>query len=165
MQISLIAAMGENRVIGAGGKIPWHLPADFKHFKELTTGHPVVMGRKTFESIGKPLPQRANIVITRDENYRRDGITAVSSPEAALTAAATAEGGDEVFVIGGAEIYKVFLHQANKVYLTKVEGEFEGDAFFPELNAEEWSLVSQEEHPADEKNVSPFVFQAYERNK
>jgi dihydrofolate reductase len=165
MQISLIAAMGENRVIGASGKIPWHLPADFKHFKELTTGHPIVMGRKTFESIGKPLPGRANIVITRDESYRRDGITAVSSPEAALTAAATAEGADEVFIIGGAEIYKIFLHQANKIYLTKIESEFEGDAFFPELNAEEWSLVSQEEHPADGKNAFSFIFQAYERNK
>jgi dihydrofolate reductase len=165
MQISLIAAMGENRVIGAGNTIPWHLPADFKHFKELTTGHPVVMGRKTFESIGKPLPGRANIVITRDESYRRDGITAVTSPEAALSAAATAEGADEVFIIGGAEIYKIFLHQANKAYLTKVEGAFEGDAFFPEVNAEEWSRVSQEEHAADEKNAFSFVFQTYERNK
>lgn len=157
--------MGENRVIGAGGKIPWHLPADFKHFKELTTGHPIVMGRKTFESVGKPLPGRANIVITRDERYRRDGITAISSPEAALTAAATAEGANEVFIIGGAEIYKVFLHQASKIYLTKVEGTFEGDAFFPELNAEEWSLVSQEPHPADEKNAFPFVFEVFKRNK
>ena len=165
MQISLIAAMGENRVIGAGNAIPWHLPADFKHFKELTTGHPVIMGRKTFESIGRPLPGRANIVITRDESYRRDGITVVSSPEAALSAAATAEGADEVFIIGGAEIYKIFLHQANRIYLTKIESEFEGDAFFPELNAEEWSLVSHEEHSADEKNAFSFVFQTYERNK
>jgi dihydrofolate reductase len=106
MRISLIAAMGENQVIGDSGHIPWYLPADFKHFKDLTMGHPIVMGRKTFESIGKPLSGRTNIVITRDANYHHEGIVAVTSPDAAVAAAAAAAspGGDEMFVIGGAEI-------------------------------------------------------------
>jgi dihydrofolate reductase len=165
MKISLIAAMGENRVIGGSGHIPWRLPADFKHFKELTIGHPIVMGRKTFESIGKALPGRTNIVITRDKSYRHDGIVVAASPEAALSAAATAEGADEVFVIGGAEIYRLFLPKASVVYLTKVLGAFEGDAFFPELDKEKWELVSEEKHMADEKNALPFAFQVYENKK
>jgi dihydrofolate reductase len=163
MQISLIAAMGENRVIGAGGAIPWHLPADFKHFKELTMGHPIVMGRKTFESIGKPLPGRTNIVVTRDASYRRDGVVVVASPEAALAAAADAEGADEVFVIGGAEMYKLFLPQAERVYLTRVHGTFEGDAFFPELGEGEWGLTSAVENAKNEKNPFDFTYEIYDR--
>jgi dihydrofolate reductase len=165
MKISLIAAMGENRAIGANGKIPWHLPADFKHFKEVTMGHPIIMGRKTFESIGRPLPGRANIVITRDPAYVRDGVIAAASPDAALAAAGSAAGGEEVFVIGGAEIYKLFLPQADRVYLTKVAGTFKGDAFFPELDEAEWEAILDEEHAADEKNAFPFIFQLYARRK
>jgi dihydrofolate reductase len=165
MRISLIVAMGENRVIGGSGHLPWHLPADFKHFKELTMGHPIVMGRKTFESIGKPLPGRTNIVITRDADYRRDGVTVVASPEAAVTGAAAALGSDEMFVIGGAEIYKLFLPQADRIYLTQVHGMFEGDVFFPELGEGEWRLVNEEQHVADEKNAFPLAFQLYGRKK
>lgn len=166
----MIAAMGENRVIGAGGNIPWHLPADFKHFKELTMGHPIVMGRKTFESIGKPLPGRTNIVITRDASYRRDGVVVVASPEAALAAAVAADGGaphgdaDEVFVIGGAEMYKLFLPQAERIYLTKVHGAFEGDVFFPELGEGEWRLASTVENAKDEKNPFDFTYEIYDRS-
>ena len=164
MKISLIVAMGESRVIGGSGHLPWYLPADFKHFKELTMGHPIVMGRKTFESIGKPLPGRVNIVITRDANYQREGIVVVASPDAAVAAAAAAaEGADEVFIIGGAEIYKLFLPQADKLYITKVDGDFKGDAFFPEWEKEEWQSVSSEEHKKDEKNLFDFAYLVYER--
>jgi dihydrofolate reductase len=163
MRISLIVAMGENRVIGGNGHIPWRLPADFKHFKELTMGHPIVMGRKTFESIGKPLPGRTNIIITRDASYQREGIVSVASPGAAVAASGDATGGDEIFVIGGAEIYKLFLPQADKLYITKVDGDFKGDAFFPEWEKEEWQSVSSEEHKKDEKNLFDFAYLVYER--
>jgi dihydrofolate reductase len=163
MRISLIVAMGENRVIGSNGNIPWHLPADFKHFKELTMGHPIVMGRKTFESIGKPLPGRVNIVITRDADYLRDGTTMVNSPDAALAAAVVAPGADEMFVIGGAEIYKIFLSRAERIYLTQVHGAFEGDVFFPELGEGEWRLISSEENKKDEHNAFDFTYLVYER--
>lgn len=162
MRLSLIAATGERGVIGENGRIPWRLPADFKYFQERTMGHPVVMGRKTFESIGRILPGRTNIVITRDADYRRDGVTVVASPEAALAAAAAAEGGDETFIIGGAEIYKLFLPRADRIYLTKVAGDFEGDAFFPEFGGE-WRLISSEEHKKDEKNSFDFAYLVYER--
>ena len=159
----MIVAMGENRVIGTGGSIPWHLPADFKHFKVLTTGHPIVMGRKTFESIGKPLPDRTNIIVTRDADYQYDGVVVVGSPDAALTAAGAAEGADEVFIIGGAEMYKLFLPQANRVYLTVVHGAFEGDTFFPELNVNDWRLVSSVTNIKDEKNAFDFTYKIYDR--
>jgi dihydrofolate reductase len=125
--------------------------------------HPIVMGRKTFESIGKPLPGRANIVITRDAGYRREGMTVVDSPDAAVVAAAAAPGGDEMFVIGGAEIYKLFLPRAERIYLTQVRGTFEGDVFFPELGDGEWRLTSSEEHKKDEKNPFDFAYLVYER--
>lgn len=161
MRISLIVAMGENRVIGGSGHIPWHLPADFKHFKELTMGHPIVMGRKTFESIGRALPGRTNIVVTRDVDHRRDGVVVVASPEAALAAAAAAPGADEVFIIGGAEIYKLFLPRAERVYLTKVIGKFDGDVFFPELDEKKWRLAGSEPHAKDEKNPFDYTFLTY----
>jgi len=156
--------MGENRVIGGSGHIPWHLPADFKHFKELTMGHSIVMGRKTFESIGRALPGRTNVVMTRDMNYRRDGVVVVASPEAALAAAAAADGADEVFVIGGAEMYNRFLPQAERIYLTRVHGAFEGDTFFPGLGDGEWQLTSTVENAKDEKNPFDFTYKIYDRN-
>jgi dihydrofolate reductase len=159
----MIVAMGENRVIGGSGHIPWHLPADFKHFKELTMGHPIVMGRKTFESIGKPLPGRTNIVITRDAAYQHEGVVVVASPEAALAEGAASPGNDEMFVIGGTEMYKLFLPQAKKIYLTQVHGSFEGDVFFPELSEGEWRLTSSEENKKDEKNPFDFTYLVYER--
>ena len=155
--------MGENRVIGNRGKIPWHLPADFAHFKAVTTGHPVIMGRKTFESIGRALPGRTNIVITRDADYKREGIVAVPSADAALDAARSAEGADEVFILGGGEVYKLFLGRADAVYLTKIMGTFDGDAFFPELDEKEWKLVDSKPQKKDEKNPFDYTFLIFSR--
>jgi dihydrofolate reductase len=166
MDIAIIAAMGENRAIGNHGKIPWHLPADFKRFKEITFGHPVVMGRKTFESIGKPLPGRMNIVITHDEAYKADGISVAHSLQQAFEIASKSmqsEGPGSIFVLGGAQIYALALPMANKIYLTQVHGTFDGDAFFPEFPAEKWKLASSEPHQKDEKNALDFDFLVYER--
>jgi dihydrofolate reductase len=178
MDIAIIAAMGENRAIGKGGKIPWHLPADFKHFRELTMGHPVLMGRKTFESIGKPLPGRTNIVITRDLAYSAEGISVAHSLDEALQIAesaavssalgsagisdAASDGTATVFVLGGAEIYGMALPKANVLYLTKVHGDFEADTFFPEIPGG-WKVVASEPHQKDEKNAYDFDFLTYRR--
>lgn len=161
MMISLVAAAGDgNNAIGKGGGIPWHLPADFKRFKELTLGHPVVMGRKTFESIGKPLPGRTNIIITSDADYRAEGGLVVHSFDEALDAA---KGADEVFVIGGEQVYRLALPRAQRIYLTKVHGTFEGDAFFPELGDAEWRLINSEPHAKDADNPFDYTFCVYER--
>jgi dihydrofolate reductase len=162
MKISAIVAMGENRAIGFRGKIPWHLSADFKRFKELTMGHPIVMGRKTFESIGKPLPGRTNIVVTTDSGYGAEGCIVAHSLEEAFVAG---NGADEVFVIGGAQIYQLALPQVQTLYLTKVHGTFEGDAFFPTFDESEWHLFSSENHAKDEKNDADFTWLVYERKK
>ena len=163
MKISIIAAMGENRAIGFQGKIPWHLPADFKYFKDLTLGHPIIEGRKTFKSIGKALPGRTNIVITKDPNYKAEGCLIATSFENALTLAKDVEGADEIFIGGGEQIYKLALPKADKIYLTKIHGTFEGDTFFPNLSEDEWRLESIEEHAKDEKNPSDYAFCVYER--
>ncbi len=170
MNISIIAAMDEGRVIGANGKIPWHLSADLRRFKELTTGHPVVMGRKTFESLGsKPLPGRTNIVITHEAEYAAPaGVAVATSLHDALRAAesgAMGEAGD-VFVIGGEQVYRLALPVARKLYLTKVHGAFEGDAHFPEFSegeSGEWRLVRSEPHAKDEKNPLDYDFLTYEK--
>ena len=158
MIISLIAAMGKNRVIGADNSIPWKLPQDMKRFKELTTGKPVVMGRKTFEAIGRMLPNRTNIIITRDRNYKAEGCVVVHSTEEALKAA---HKNQEFMIIGGAEIYKQFLPIANRMYLTFIDKNFEGDAYFPEYDKNEWKEVSREEH-ADENGLK-YAFVNLER--
>ena len=165
MNIALIAAMDEGRVIGSRGKIPWHLPADMKHFKELTTGRPVIMGRKTFEAIGKPLPGRANIVLTRDARYGAPGCRVVTSLHDALRAAADGAMGEvgDVFVIGGEEIYRLALPHADIIYLTKVHGSFKGDAHFPDFNENEWQLVRTEPHAKDDTNPLDYDFLTYER--
>jgi dihydrofolate reductase len=167
MNISLIVAMDEGRMIGANGKIPWHLPADLKRFKEMTMGHPVIMGRKTFESLGrKPLPGRFNIVITRDPKYEAEGCRVAVSLHDALRLAengAMGEAGD-VFVIGGEQIYALALPHAQKLYLTKVHGTFDGDAHFPEFSESEWGLVRTEAHEKDENNPLSYDFLTYERN-
>ena len=155
MIISIIAAMGKNNVIGNKNSLPWKLPADMKHFKELTLGKPVIMGRKTFESIGKPLPKRINIIITRDEDYKAEGCVVAHSLDEALKAAGNAE---EVMVIGGAQIYKEFLPKADKMHLTLIDADFEGDAYFPEYNIEEWEEVSYEEHERDKDNQYNYTF-------
>ncbi|MEK6983683.1 MAG: type 3 dihydrofolate reductase [Nanoarchaeota archaeon] len=143
MIISLIAAMGKNRVIGKDNSLPWRLAEDMKRFKELTSGKPVVMGRKTFESIGRPLPNRKNIILTRDKNYKTEGCIVVHSADEALKAA---EGNEEVMVIGGAKIYEEFLPRANKMYLTLIDEDFKGDAYFPEYDKNEWKEIHREEH-------------------
>lgn len=133
-KISLIAAISTNNVIGRDNKIPWHISEDFKRFKSLTMGHPIIMGRKTFESIGKPLPGRTNIVITRDENYSPEGAEVVHSIDEAVELAKTKEGSDEIFIIGGGQIYSQSMDLADKLYLTIVEQEVEGDIFFPDYS-------------------------------
>lgn len=160
--LSAIAAAGENRVIGKDNKMPWHLPADLKHFKTLTSGHPVLMGRKTYESIGKPLPNRTNIIMTRDMNYSAPDCIIVTSVETAVSMASELDM-DEIFVIGGAEVYRQLLPQIQRVYLTEIHHQFEGDAYFPELNTQEWKEVSRERHAADEKNQYEYSFVVLER--
>ena len=160
MKISIIVAMAANRVIGRDNRLPWHLPADLAHFKAITMGKPILMGRKTWESIGRPLPGRTSIVITRDREYQAPGCVVVHDIAAALQAAS---GHDEVMVIGGAELYRQVLPRADTLYLTCVEGEFEGDTFFPALADEEWREVACEAHPADEKNPHPYRFITLQR--
>ncbi len=155
MLISIIAAMGKNKVIGKGNALPWKLPADMEHFKTLTKGKPIIMGRKTFESVGKPLPDRTNIIITRDQNYKDEGCIVAYSTEEALKAA---ENSEEVMICGGAQIYKEFLPKADKMYLTLIDADFEGDAYFPEYNPEEWEETSYEEHERDAENQYNYTF-------
>lgn len=149
MRIALIAAMGRNRVIGKDNQMPWHMPADLKHFKSVTMGKPVIMGRKTFESIGRPLPGRTNIVITRDASYQADGISVVSSPEQALELAKPLT--DEVMIIGGGQIYKHFMPMATDLHLTFIDAAPEGDAYFPEWPSK-FRQLSVSRHEKDEKN-------------
>jgi len=151
--------MDKNRLIGSENGLPWHLPADFKHFKEVTLGKPVLMGRKTFESIGRPLPGRKNIVISRS-GFTADGIEGVDGIEVGLDLVADVE---EVMIIGGANIYDQVIPLAKKMYLTYVDAEFEGDAWFPEINQADWRIVNQQFVEADEKNNYNFTIVTYER--
>lgn len=160
MIISLIAGMDRKRVIGKNNALPWHVPADLKRFKKLTLGKPVIMGRKTFASIGKLLPDRANIVMTHNPNYRAPGCTIAHSPEEALSAAGNAS---EIMVIGGAEIFREFLPRANRMYLTLIDADVNGDTYFPEYTTEEWKEISREAHPADKENKYPYTFVVLER--
>lgn len=158
--ISIIVAASTNNVIGVQGELPWRLPDDLKRFKQLTMGKPIVMGRRTFESIGRPLPGRQNIVITRQPQFKADGCDVVSSPAAALTAAADAA---EVMIIGGSQIYELFLPKASRLYLTRVQADIEGDAVFPTIDEQEWRLLEREAHEASEANEYAFEFRIYER--
>lgn len=145
--LCMIAAMAGNRVIGRANALPWHISADLKHFKRTTLGKPIVMGRKTYESIGRPLPGRTNIVVTRQRNFQPEGVRVVHTTEAAVAAAqevATADGAQEVMVIGGEQLYRSLLPYAQRLYLTEVEGSIEGDAWFPELAADEWVELERE---------------------
>ena len=165
MIISLIAAMGKNRVIGNKGKLPWHMPADLKYYKDKIRGKTIVMGRKTFESMGnKPLPNRANIILTMDQNYKVDGAIVVHSADEALKEAEKISPDQESMVIGGSEIYKEFLPRANRIYLTIIEGEFEGDAFFPKYDITEWKEISYEEHERNAENPYDYRFVVLERS-
>ena len=159
MTISLVVAASKNNVIGRNGGLPWHLPDDLRHFKRLTTGKPVVMGRRTFESIGRPLPDRRNIVMTRDPDYAAEGCNAVSSVDEALDLVADA---DEVMVIGGGQVYRDFLPSADRLYLTRVQAEVDGDTYFPEITETEWLLVSTEHHAADDRHDYAFDLMVFE---
>jgi dihydrofolate reductase len=158
--IAIVVAMADNRVIGQDNRLPWHLPADLRHFKQLTVGKPVMMGRKTHESIGRPLPERTNIVVTRDRSYTAPGCVVVHSIESALKAAADHE---EVMVIGGMDFYWQLLPKADRIYLTLVHAEFEGDALFPELDERQWREVERVDCAPDEKNPWPYSFIRLER--
>jgi len=158
--ISMIVAMAENRAIGKNNELLWHLPKDFQHFKSVTMGKPIVMGRKTFESIGKALPGRKNIVITRDNHFTAEGVVVVHSIAAALEAS---EEFDDVMVIGGASFYEQMLPMTETLYLTVVHQDFEADVFFPEIKAEEWNVVERVKHEADEKHAYPYSFITYRR--
>lgn len=160
MKLSLVVAMADNNAIGLNNALPWHLPADLKHFKQLTIGKPILMGRKTFDAIGRPLPERTNIVVTRDTAYEAPGCIVTRTIEAALTAAGEAA---EVMVIGGAEFYRQLLPRADRIYLTRVHGVVDGDTFFPEIDSAEWQEVERVDHAADEKNAHDYSFIRLER--
>src|SRR5579872_2871461 len=155
MQISAIVAMSENHVIGKDNKLPWYLPADLKHFKNITLGKPIIMGRKTFESIGKALPDRCNVVVTHDVNFSAPGCIVAYSIETALHAV---DYSNEVFIIGGSALFEQLLPQINKLYLTILHHEFEGDTFFPVLDYNEWHEVERVRHEADAANVHAYSF-------
>ncbi len=164
MMVSAIVAMAKNRVIGQDNQIPWYLPADLKYFKKTTLNHHIIMGRKSFESIGRPLPKRTNIIITRNPFYIATNCLVVNSLESAL-ALAHENGEEEAFIIGGGEIYRMSMPLLDRLYLTEVDLEPEGSVFFPEFDWSEWELVSEEAHAPDEKNEMPYVFKVLERKK
>jgi dihydrofolate reductase len=161
MILSLIAAVSKNNIIGGDNKLLWHLPADLAHFKKITSGHTIIMGRKTFESIGRPLPNRRNIVITRKEFFEAPGCEIMSSLQEAVDSCLKEK---EVFIIGGGEIFIQVLPAADKIYLTRIYKDFEGDVKFPELNFSEWKLTKYVRHHADEKNQYEYSFSEYERH-
>jgi dihydrofolate reductase len=158
--VSLIVAMAQNGVIGRDNGLPWRLPQDLKRFKAFTLGKPILMGRKTFESIGRPLPGRLNLVLTRDRSFGADGVTVVHSVEAALTHAGAS---DELVAIGGAEIYRLVLPFARRIYLTHVHADVPGDTFFPDFDPSQWDDVECRMHPADDEHAYPLTFLTLER--
>ena len=161
MTISIIVAFDNNRVIGKDNQLIWHLPNDLKHFKAVTSGHPVIMGRKTYESIGRLLPNRKNIIVTRNTEYQVEGAHVFNSLETAIDSCV---GEEEVFIIGGSEIYGQALTLAHKLYITEVLHDFEGDAFFPEINFDEWKVISEKNGILDEKNKWEHRFKLYHRH-
>jgi len=162
MRISIIVAASENNVIGINNMLPWRIPTDLKYFKSTTLGKPIVMGRKTFESLGKALPGRPNIVITRQTDYQPEGAYVVGSVEEGIEKARTF-GGEELFITGGSQIFEQAWSLVERIYLTRVYAVVHGDAFFPQLDGGEFELVSDERHEEDEKNQYPFSFQVWER--
>lgn len=162
MKISLIAAVAQNRVIGKKNDLPWHLPDDFAFFKRKTSHHPIIMGRKSLESLGKPLPNRTNIVVTRNADFQAAGVTITHTLDAAIDSAKSINQ-EEIFVIGGAEIYAIALPIATTLYLTEIHKAYDGDAYFPEFIRTEWDEISRVPHPADERHEIGFDFVEYER--
>ena len=164
MTVSLIVAVSSNGVIGRDGGLPWHLPADLKHFKRTTMGHHLIVGRRTWEEVGKPLPGRTMVVVTRSQRFAPEGAKVVRSVEQALEIAAE---DDEPFIGGGSQIYRIALARdlVHRIYLTRIHAEVEGDTFFPEFDLDDWELVSEEHHEADEKDEFDFSFLVYERRR
>ena len=163
MPLTIIVAMSENRVIGREGDLPWHLPEDLKRFKRLTSGHHVIMGRKTFETLGRPLPNRTNIVITRRVGFAPDADVLIAhSLEEALSQAGP---DSEPFILGGGEIYALALPLAERLEITVVHATIEGDTYFPDYDVSEWTLVSDDRHEADESHEHPFSFRTYQRER
>lgn len=162
MILSLLVAASENNVIGKDNKLPWHLPDDLKYFKNLTWAMPILMGRKTFDSIGKPLPGRKSIVITRNKDWQHESVAVVHSIEEAIKKAESF-GVKEVFVIGGAEIFGSALPSATRIYLTRIHQSFEGDVLFPAIDENDWALISERFCEKDEKNVYDHTYQVWER--
>ena len=160
MIVTIVVAMGENNAIGKNNELLWYLPKDLRHFKTITKGHTVIMGRKTFESVGKPLPNRRNIIITRNTDLAIEGTEVVHTLEDALKLCKQDE---EVFIIGGAEIYKIAMPHTDKIYLTVVHENFEADAFFPEIDHNLWLETASEKHLPDDKNNLSFTFSTLER--
>jgi len=160
MRLSIVVAMDSNRLIGKDNGLPWHLPADLAFFKKLTTGNTILMGRKTFDSIGRPLPNRRNLVITRNADIEIAGCEVVNSIEKALS---LVQSETEVMVIGGAKLYQQILPIADRLYITQVEGEFDGDTYFPTYDEKNWQQVSCESHPPDKKNNHPYHFTVFEK--
>lgn len=162
MEIAIIAAVSENNVIGNKNKIPWHLPADLKYFKKTTLGHPVIMGQNTYESIGKPLPKRVNIILSDDKDYKVSGCFVFNSIPEAIDYLKNKRH-KKAFVIGGASIYKQFINTADEIYLTRVLGNFNGDTYFPQIDADKWKVFSQKLYPKDDNNPYDMVFIIYNR--
>jgi len=162
MAVSLIVAVSSNGVIGRDGDLPWYLPADLGHFKRTTMGHHLIIGRRTWEEVGEPLPGRTMVVVTRSRRFAPEGAQVVRSVEEALE---LATGDDEPFIGGGAQIYHIALARdlVDRIYLTRIHAEVEGDTHFPEIDLEEWELISEEHHQADEKNEFDYSFLVYER--
>jgi len=158
MKLSMIAAMGKNRVIGMNNQMPWHLPADLQWFKKTTLGKPIIMGRKTYDSIGRSLPGRLNIVLSRDSDLVIEGCTVVNSIDKALEVAEAEAGIDEVFITGGWHLYQQCLEKADRLYLTLIDKHFEGDTYFPDYTNYEWQEVVRQEHAADAKNPYALTF-------
>ena len=164
MLLSLIVAHTHGRVIGRDNQIPWHMPRDLRHFRRVTLSKPIIMGRKTFESIGHPLPKRTNIVLTRQADFAPAGILVAHTPAEALALArAHLDETQEVVVIGGTAVYNTFLPQADRIYLTLIDADIAGDAYFPELDMSQWQTHGRESHPADDKNPYPYQFIIYQR--
>ena len=157
--ISIIAAMDENRLIGSNNDLPWHLPADLQRVKQLTTGHAIILGRKNYESIGRPLPNRKNIVITNNPDYEAPGCVVVNSIDAAVAEAAD----DDIYIFGGARIYEQMFDLAERMYLTLIHSTFEGDTWFPEYNTEDWEVIERQDFSADEKNPYNYSFVTLEK--
>lgn len=167
MIISIISAIANNNEIGKKNELLWNLPIDMKHFKETTSGHPVIMGQKTFESIGRPLPNRRNIILTKDINFKSEGIEVVYSlEELDKLLVETTNEDEEVFVIGGGQIYRLFINKADRLYITHVNADFpDADTFFPEIEKDRWDIIQEDKHDKDEKNIYDCNFVVYQKIK